>query len=307
MVTLDTSSASTGRYSGFRDVFPPTGLSVSPTHYRGTDGLDRISGSRVSDATGPSGIFADKTNMCALYNSASESISPGQLGCALSHFSLYRQLLNESALINHYWIWEDDAVPCDDFVTKAQGAYGDIGFGDLFSTHVIQMGFGSNWDLGSLPSHETVVVNRVPGKCTHCYAISKTGATRVLDFVNSGIMTVAVPIDSVICFLMARGSMAFYTSGENNERCRKLVEYVGGQMGIADPLAITSDYDLVGRAFWKGVSAADQSAISTQLGSSEWCYPTSASGSGTFSRDRGVVFQNALHESAIWTGHFTTV
>lgn len=53
------------RYAGFRNLFPPDGLSVTPTHFRGTDGLDRISGHRVSDATGPSVIFADKTNVRA--------------------------------------------------------------------------------------------------------------------------------------------------------------------------------------------------------------------------------------------------
>jgi GR25 family glycosyltransferase involved in LPS biosynthesis len=115
----------------------------------------------------------------------------GEFGCAWSHLNLLKQLVDESENVNYYLILEDDVElvkPIDELNKLLQNIPEDTDMCHLAK---------SDW----FPFMKTKAVNDYFTECvkayfnrTTAYIISKTGAKKVLNYINNHI---DIPIDDL--------------------------------------------------------------------------------------------------------------
>lgn len=118
----------------------------------------------------------------------------GVLGCALSHFKLWKELTMEP-LLNYYVILEDDIEFSDDFDKKLQYAMSEFNEKQM---EYLYLGANSlrtvNADFDNL---KCVRSDGEQGEGTYAYIISKSCAEKLLDYFNKNSMKRAIDFTPV--------------------------------------------------------------------------------------------------------------
>lgn len=110
----------------------------------------------------------------------------GVIGCALSHYNLWKELVKSNK--PYYIIMEDDASFCKNFFNKLQEILKVRNYDILFlGYHMSQNNRLANKEKYNVESENTVVESLktdlyIGG--THCYIITKEGASSLLDFIE---------------------------------------------------------------------------------------------------------------------------
>ena len=112
----------------------------------------------------------------------------GVIGCALSHYYLWRQLLEDNST-DYYLVLEDDVTLVDGFRNKIEALRWFMGKSEVlfFGYHM----YGRNRDATTstylsninLPQVAALDYNLYIGG-THCYSINKTGARKLVDYIT---------------------------------------------------------------------------------------------------------------------------
>lgn len=110
----------------------------------------------------------------------------GVIGCALSHYNLWKELVNSNK--SYYVIMEDDASFCQNFSTKLSQLLTVRNYDILFlGYHMSQNNKDLNHDRYYTES-DTVVIEELKNNLyiggTHCYIITKEGASALIDFID---------------------------------------------------------------------------------------------------------------------------
>lgn len=122
----------------------------------------------------------------------------GVMGCALSHYKVIKQLINDQ-FNDYYLIMEDDATFCSNFsekIEKLQFKDKELFFlGYLMFSKILE----TVSHLTNVEKDETEVIDFESGLFiggAHCYSINKIGAQKIVNYIeNSGMIR---PIDHII-------------------------------------------------------------------------------------------------------------
>jgi len=109
----------------------------------------------------------------------------GVIGCALSHYNLWKQLLEDK--YEYYLIMEDDFTLCDNFSKKINKLKLENYELVFLGYHMFEREREKVKEVYNIDSEETKIekLNKnifVGG--THCYSINKIGAKKILDFIE---------------------------------------------------------------------------------------------------------------------------
>lgn len=127
------------------------------------------------------------------------SLSAGEVGCALSHFSIYEKMINED--IEHALVLEDDVVFTEDLVSSINHI---INSGSLYNSDILFLGGFTDTSRSKEPTCSCYGKVRLADNClikipiekvygTHAYIISKSCARRIVGLGN----TFRAPIDHI--------------------------------------------------------------------------------------------------------------
>jgi len=123
-------------------------------------------------------------------------LSPGAVGCYLSHLSIYKKLVNSN--LKYAIIFEDDSIMVSNFYEKV-----------LYSLNVVP----DDWDILLLgviclkcdEFKDYIKINRFWG--THGYIINKQSAKKILEFLDKPL---SKQIDTDMSILIKRGLIKVY-------------------------------------------------------------------------------------------------
>lgn len=110
----------------------------------------------------------------------------GVIGCALSHYNLWKELIESDK--SYYVIMEDDASFCKNFLKKLQYILSECKYDLLFlGYHMSHNNRLANKEKYNVES-ENIVIESLKTDIyiggTHCYIITKEGASTLLDFID---------------------------------------------------------------------------------------------------------------------------
>jgi len=137
----------------------------------------------------------------------------GFIGCAMSHYNLWKQLLDDDKN-EYYVIMEDDFTFCPDFKTRYtklldSGVFKQydvlfLGYHMFESERNKVLDVYNNFDNADVTSIKSLNKQLFVG-ATHCYTINKTGARKMIDYIavngiKHGIDYVIKLVPSLNCF-----------------------------------------------------------------------------------------------------------
>jgi len=111
----------------------------------------------------------------------------GVIGCALSHYNLWKELVNSNLF--YYVIMEDDVSLCKDFSCKLKNILQDFKNYDIvfLGYHMSQYNEELTKDKYNIES-DTVLIENLKLNLyiggTHCYIISREAASALIDFID---------------------------------------------------------------------------------------------------------------------------
>lgn len=111
----------------------------------------------------------------------------GFIGCALSHYYLWKQLVKSSC--SYYIIIEDDAVFCNNFKYKLESIAAKLSHNELIFMGYLKTKdnkdlYYSKYNIESDTTQVTSLEKELYIGGTHCYSITKEGAQGLLDFID---------------------------------------------------------------------------------------------------------------------------
>jgi GR25 family glycosyltransferase involved in LPS biosynthesis len=158
----------------------------------------------IFDAIDGKELFLDK-DLLNLFRNNDFNFRRGIVGCALSHYNLWKQLVNDNNN-DYYIIIEDDCTFCDKFKEKITNCILNIneysiiflGYHMYEYNKIKYLEYNSNDYPKIQPINKKIYIGG-----THCYIINKYGANALLDFINvngitNGIDYLMVKVQEII-------------------------------------------------------------------------------------------------------------
>ncbi len=122
-------------------------------------------------------------NILKLFKDNDFGSKKGVIGCALSHYEIWKSLIADTNYEN-YLVFEDDVEICDNFLFKFNHVLKLLN--DKPDWDIVYLGYSTRSDKKyvnkELSIREYDLVNNIGG--TFCYLISKSGANKFLTFIE---------------------------------------------------------------------------------------------------------------------------
>ncbi len=154
---------------------------------RYTETRQRLLKSGVKSVTRFVGIDGFDDNSVKIFESMrivmGDQLANGPAGCAASHISIYKRMIDRG--VRELLIFEDDAVPCVDFVQKLDKLRPKMRDYDM-----VLLGHQKPYD----PALQTICEEHT--FCLHGYLMRLKGARALVDYVDAN--SLDVPIDVII-------------------------------------------------------------------------------------------------------------
>ena len=162
-------------------------ISMERHHKRYIQTRQRLLNSGVRSVTRFLGIDGFDDDSVKIFESMrivmSDQLAKGPAGCAASHISIYKRMIDRG--VEELLIFEDDAVPCVDFVKKLDELKSKMRDYDM-----VLLGHQKPYD----PSRGVICDEHT--FCLHGYLMRLKGARALVEYVNAN--TLDVPIDVII-------------------------------------------------------------------------------------------------------------
>ena len=145
----------------------------------------------------------------------------GVIGCALSHYNLWKRLINDT--VDYYVIMEDDFELCENFQEKMN----KINLEDyeliFFGYHMFENERDKVRSIYNVESEHTTIEklnNNLYIGGTHCYSINRQGAIKILEYISMNGIKHAIDylmkISNLDCY-ESRPHLAFAEWNENGK------------------------------------------------------------------------------------------
>jgi glycosyl transferase family 25 len=143
------------------------------------------------------------------------NINLGEIGCALSHFKIYKDIINNN--YDYGMIFEDDAIPTDNFANKlklvlddAPNNYDILYIGGRFAPNFTMQPVCMDKISNNIMKHNDNYVPMDHDRTTHAYIVSKRAAQKLLNIFNN--YNLNFPIDHFIIAVMKHEKINIYNS-----------------------------------------------------------------------------------------------
>jgi GR25 family glycosyltransferase involved in LPS biosynthesis len=142
------------------------------------------------------------------------NIKLGEVGCALSHFRIYKDIINN---YDYGMIFEDDAIPCENFTEKLNIILDQVpkDFDFLYIGGRFHKDFTmpDNYVYkisSNIVQHNEEHFGPAHDRTTHSYIISKKMAQKLLDIFNND--NLKRPLDHWILEMLRKENIKIYNS-----------------------------------------------------------------------------------------------